>query len=989
MARRGAKGGAGEGLGYGHSLRIAASVVPSVAHSLQLAGTAAQIAVGAGAAIALVVRLSKPSAPFYTLIALWAGLASAGLVGSIALSDSPFASSWLSLVSVSLSLCLSFASSGSLLSLQLHDVLYATPLGEAFERILFALSPPSGILSLCLAASDLYGSAQLPLATVPIAAAHQHLFTHSRGIPSAVPGSSLAASEPSAFTTIRPLTALLPSATYVVVQSLSAHSLPLVSQLSMILLLLGSGSLASLPLDWLLRKSHSGSSSHKVGAIEAIAPLVVAAGLHGALIDPVLTPYMMPLLRVEAPTLARILLASPTFAIASLPALKAVGERISGHDSALELHKSSSAFVGVCTGAFASVLGSPLPMSLALMLAVQGGVLFFMRDEEPETSLAVRMAFLLSVFIGWFLSSHFWFLDATVGGVSLKVLCTVVLVSCMSSLLIPALISGQRKTNRYANTAGVLLCINALLITACELILRRDGEGELLSPITCVLTTVIGCVIAHRLAVCGRVRHNAAWLAGCLLCAKLSILEDASASMYLSSFALIAGATGRAVGLGPARASALLLPFGVLALKKLLGLTSSTLLGIILSMLPISVQLPRSAAAALAALGASLVALQPPLQFHLETLTPDEGLDSWLLVLIIGKTTWDLIDSRPERIWSCTALGVLFAGYLLPTSYFAPGSLICFVSVACASAFCSSILLNLTSADTMKRLSGILIAMSIFAILFSFEYFLVEESRILRPVFEIVFGVSDNLSSIEALVGLQAAVLAFSSLCTHLRVERYKGVQASPEAKGAASNGASSFDPFTHGTPFGESSGTMPKLSRDGLGWLPFTGNLFALTSYWMAIGLNHKLANGSAAGALLLSAVLLLRPRIERKLDECSYLIPYIAVMLHCVLMEVYEEVIPPTEQRLIYSQGKLWAQQRDLLGFLLALPALVLSFRALAGSYVTRHAAGISASLCMAPLIWCQSPHAFTFIACACIANVAHIALQSRRLAEAREML
>lgn len=981
---------------YEHSLRLALSVVPSVAYALSLAGSTAQVAVLAGAAVAIVVRVAKQPGTFVALTAVWAGFATASLVGLVSVSGSVYSDQWVTYAAAVLSLMITFASASLLLSLQFDAVLKCTPLAEIFERLAFAITLPAGICSLGLAASDLYGSQQLPLALVPITALHQHLFSHPQGIPSGVPAATLPASDKFSYRPAQLLTVALPTASYIAVQSLSGYAPRLLSQSFMLALLFGAGIMLSLPLDWLKKRQIGGiGKENGTSALSVFAAFLVAAGVQGAVIDPVLSPYMMPLFEIEAPTLGRILLALPAMTAALLPLLKALHERTTMAQE-VDVQRFASSLVGMSTGFFSAVLGAPLPVTLSLMLAVQGAVLFFLRDERPNMYLALQMCFFLMLFTGWFLYAHFWYLDAKVGGIKLNVLCMLLLCCSTVAVLIPAIIAAQRKERMYINSAGMLLLIHSVLLTCCETFLRQDGEGELLSPTACAVSTVIGCFIAHRLAVCGRVHHNAAWLTSCVLCGKLAMLLEASLPMVVSSVLLVTAASGRAIGVGAAHASALLVPFGIPALQTLLGLSPPVVLGALLSILSVGVSLPKRIAMPIASLGSALIAIQPSLRFRKSTIMPGEGLDAWLLVGSLTLFAYSAASPRssaPRLVQMAFLVGFSFTAYLLPVTHVGFGSLMCVLSVSCGSAYCAALLQGATKASLAKSLGGLTVSPSIFTLLFTIEYLLSERRRVYRGYFEHLVGVSDSQTSIEAMIGLHAAILALGALCSRLRIEHIVGQEMSAVSRRMKDTG-SEFEPFKVAMPFqnAQVSGIERRLERNGLSWLPTLGYTLAVTAYVMLQSLNHKLANGSATGAVLVSAVLLLKPPAIKvqgyKRFPSRYRLPVVLLLVHCLLM-LLEDQLDANEDALVQSESKLWAQRRDLFGLLLALPAAVFALNELGGQQISRYLAGAVCLPCFAPLAFCHSAHTFTFVFTVCSVNVLHIALQSRRMQEADEKL
>eukprot|EP00798_Chlamydomonas_sp_ICE-L_P021510 gene21510-28493_t len=163
-------------------------------------------------------------------------------------------------------------------------------------------------------------------------------------------------------------------------------------------------------------------------------------------------------------------------------------------------------FLLICVTAGSMALGIPM----AWLPAASGLALFYDSQHIREYLVFVTGAFITCV---WFMFQHFWFLDVTIGAMSLHNMCYQVLGGVLQALLIPGLVHAGAS----ATTTTALLVIQALTIAPMEeqlyLVSHEDFAGEVMYPGYLVLaTSAAGLLVARRLKAWGMLTDVGNWL---------------------------------------------------------------------------------------------------------------------------------------------------------------------------------------------------------------------------------------------------------------------------------------------------------------------------------------------------------------------------------------------------------------------------------------------------------------------------------------------
>eukprot|EP00892_Ulva_mutabilis_P002875 jgi/Ulvmu1/12589/UM092_0019.1 len=199
--------------------------------------------------------------------------------------------------------------------------------------------------------------------------------------------------------------------------------------------------------------------------------------------------------------------------------------------------------IAVCTAGGLSI-GLPLHILPFALFAGAGLALY----QESE-NLAFYAAFVvgLSVCGGYFLQANFWFLDIAIGGAPLQVVLVTIGLAFVPALLLPALV---RATAATADGFSRLLWLNMILIQQGNLVLITEellfvgDSGESFYPPYLVITTsIMGIVLARRLAQWRLLHWPAYHFMHCVYIGKLFMLALPEARMAMPLTLLLLTAT--------------------------------------------------------------------------------------------------------------------------------------------------------------------------------------------------------------------------------------------------------------------------------------------------------------------------------------------------------------------------------------------------------------------------------------------------------------
>jgi hypothetical protein len=379
-------------------------------------------------------------------------------------------------------------------------------------------------------------------------------------------------------------------------------------------------------------------------AVSLATAFALAVAFHGRVLRRLLRAYV----RV-APPWDVALPATAAACVAAVAAL-AVSGRLPppGRRGAPEPPEASlaAALLAIAALAASLALGMPPWMAPAPLLGAAAAWQFCRYGAARDYALwgLSSAACLL-----WFLRRHFWTLDVTLAdGLPLRALCGRLACAALLAGCAPAAIRAAR--GRGARTAAAaLLAAHAALHAACESALVAEGaaEGEaaaIYPPYLVAATSVAGLALVGALRRAGRLPPWAAWLLACVYGAKLALLLVPDGAALPRLTALAAAASGPFALPAPrARAASALAAalhvagFALAALAARFELfdtlrfaaggrrpSDATLFGSLLlgcgafcaalaaRRFPYAAP-PRRFAAALAAAGAGLLALRPPL----------------------------------------------------------------------------------------------------------------------------------------------------------------------------------------------------------------------------------------------------------------------------------------------------------------------------------------------------------------------------------------
>jgi hypothetical protein len=186
----------------------------------------------------------------------------------------------------------------------------------------------------------------------------------------------------------------------------------------------------------------------------------------------------------------------------------------------------------LCTTAGAVAAGVPFEWLPAPLVAAVGLALYYDSRSVREYAIFVAGALVTGA---WFVSHHFWFLDARVGHLRMRTACRLALAALAPALVVPGLvIAGVGR-----GAVGVLLFVQAELVCILEeqlysaAALEGPGAEQMYPAYLVVATSAAGAAAAERLAAARLAPRWAAWVVPALYAAKLSMLIVPEAHVVL------------------------------------------------------------------------------------------------------------------------------------------------------------------------------------------------------------------------------------------------------------------------------------------------------------------------------------------------------------------------------------------------------------------------------------------------------------------------
>ncbi|KAI8462462.1 MAG: hypothetical protein J3K34DRAFT_462917 [Monoraphidium minutum] len=186
----------------------------------------------------------------------------------------------------------------------------------------------------------------------------------------------------------------------------------------------------------------------------------------------------------------------------------------------------------LCTTAGAVAAGVPVEWLPAPLVAAVGLSLYYDSRSVREYGIFVAGALMTAA---WFVSHHFWFLDARVGHLRVRTACRLALAALAPALAIPGLVIAQ--SGRAA--VGVLLFVQAELVCILEeqlysaAALEGPGAEPMYPAYLVVITSAAGALAASRLAAARLAPRWAGWVVPALYAAKLCMLVVPEAHLVL------------------------------------------------------------------------------------------------------------------------------------------------------------------------------------------------------------------------------------------------------------------------------------------------------------------------------------------------------------------------------------------------------------------------------------------------------------------------
>ena len=144
--------------------------------------------------------------------------------------------------------------------------------------------------------------------------------------------------------------------------------------------------------------------------------------------------------------------------------------------------------LSACAGGIS--VGLPLFMMVAPLLGSAGFALFY--DSGMLRDYFMFCAGTLTS-LGWLLWHHFWFLEITVGSISLHIICQLIGVSGVVALVVPGLLLTDSFDTLTTRGLEAFLCLQAICVTLLEerLFAGEHDEDAAIYPAYLILFTSI------------------------------------------------------------------------------------------------------------------------------------------------------------------------------------------------------------------------------------------------------------------------------------------------------------------------------------------------------------------------------------------------------------------------------------------------------------------------------------------------------------------
>ncbi|GMH37943.1 hypothetical protein BSKO_05827 [Bryopsis sp. KO-2023] len=192
----------------------------------------------------------------------------------------------------------------------------------------------------------------------------------------------------------------------------------------------------------------------------------------------------------------------------------------------------------VAAGAGGVVAGLPLPLMPCPLIGAAGMALYY--DSRQLRDYVVFLAGTAAAAIYLFYQ-HFWFLEVSVGGVSVRGICQLAIAALVVSLIVPGIVLSGVGDGVVKIGLEAFLLIQGLVLSLLEerLYAGEHDEGDVIYPAYLVLfTSILGVGIARRLEEMEYINSMCAYILQCMYIAKLPMLLLPEASLVVPAFAV-------------------------------------------------------------------------------------------------------------------------------------------------------------------------------------------------------------------------------------------------------------------------------------------------------------------------------------------------------------------------------------------------------------------------------------------------------------------
>ncbi|MCO5577316.1 hypothetical protein L7F22_031144 [Adiantum nelumboides] len=635
--------------------------------------------------------------------------------------------------------------------------------------------------------------------------------------------------------------------------------------------------------------------------------------------------------------------------------------------------------MGLISDAFSSVLltGAMMLASLSGSLVVGLPLKFFPAPlvasfylshfcMKKNISSYFIFAATASVPVAWFVVHNFWFLNVWLGGLMLKSTCKLLISSAVLALAVPGLLLLPSKVHLLAD-AGLIA--HAILVCRLENRLHNysnsyfggyDDEEVVYPSYMVLLTTAVGLLLVRRLSAQQRINSLTQWILTCLYCSKLAMfLLPAQGALWAAAILLLAISPPVLLYRDKSKGASRMKPWQAFAhaaavcisiwfcrytlfetLQSFMGRPPSDglILGAILftcavASMPIvtyhfaHVQAAKRALVLLAALGACLIFLQPPVPqawtfwwdtYHTPrhmlddveiygTISEKPGWPLWLLIFTVVASLAAFTSAIPVQYFVelrlFYALGVgLSLGIYICTQYFLETPILHALLVG--ALLCCTVFLvftHLPSASSPRYMPWVF---ALLVALLPVSYFVEGQARLSTGESE-----DERLVALLAVEGSRASLLGlfasmFMLIALQVKFELASLLKEKVMEKGRnwVQPGASSgFVPkyrLLQRRPSLAASFAVKKLAAEG-SWMPAVGNVATCLCFVLCLILNARLTTGSNRAIFFLAPILLLLNQDSSLLtgfgDRQRYFPVTVSIsgyLVVAVLYKIWEEV-------------------------------------------------------------------------------------------------